>query len=193
MTTGSPGTAGPVDGTAIVDPSLTAPDGPPAPTANVTDLDAAPYVLLDAPRWELDDAIDPRPDDPVMSFEQPPMLWFAEYRRLTPGEAPDDGGFTGTVLIGESVRVSMHDIGIAAFTGVYEGYGFTFGPASGDDRSVQVATGSPTEPAILIRPMGATTLLLLSYQLTTDQLVELSKDLYPATTQDWLAAGGEIR
>jgi hypothetical protein len=153
---------------------------------------AEPYALLHAPGWELDRALDAGPDDVVGAGEQPPVEWFAEYERSTVGAPPADSGFPGTMLTVDAVRVSGHVATMDAFREAYEGYGFVFRPSPLGDRAALVATASPTDPAILVAEMGPGTVLLLSYGLGTDELVELAAHLAPADEAAWLAAGGEI-
>ena len=179
--------------------SGSAPAGSDVPDpVDATDGSAEPptYVLLRAPRWELTRALDPAGNEPLNQLEEPPVDWFAEYNRSTPGDPPPDSGLTGTVLQVESVRISGHQAGLDAFRAEYEALGFTFAPASVSGPlgagAAMTAGGAESDPAVLVVESGPMAVMLLSYQLTSDDLVTLAADLEPVDDAGWLVAGGEI-
>jgi hypothetical protein len=69
------------------------------------------YALQKDPRWELQEAVDPRPDDPIAANDRPPMDWYAEYVRSS---------YT------EMVRLSGHDATVAQSRAALEAVNFSF-------------------------------------------------------------------
>lgn len=153
----------------------------------------APYALLVDPTWDLGEAFPAATEGPMA--EDPPARWFAEYRRA--GVGTDPRGVPGTSAIEgstwvELVRLSGHDAGLAEMRSTYGSFGFAVDDADVAGRPALLVVGSEGNPNGVVVDQGAIRVLLLSYQLTIEQLVELAALVEPADEVGWIAAGGRV-
>lgn len=166
----------------------------PSPTSLSTDRsDAAPgeasvpYALLDAEGWALQKAVDWPPDNILAGIEPVPSDWWAEYQRL---ESPASG-----VTVGQGVKLTGLAVGLDTYRAAMEALGFTFGPV--ETSSGAGLTGTTAEegaaPVIVVVPLGDGTLELLSYDLSSEELVALVAGTRTVDDAAWRAAGGEVR
>jgi hypothetical protein len=147
----------------------------------------ATYAIVTNDDWSLQEAVDPPEDDPFASAERPPMDWYAEYVRTLPVPGGSEG---------QMVRLSGHATPIsdtrAALTQL--GWDFTAIQIEGWDG---LGGTNPTDPAsppiVLLEDPGATTLMLLSYELSLDEVAAFAESVEITDEEAWVGAGGVIR
>jgi len=140
------------------------------------------YALLRAERWKFNEAIDLADGDPLASIDRPPVDWYAEYERSSASRS-------------EMVRLSGHRASLDEHRAELEKVGFELSDVDVEGR--RAIGGSDRDdaasPAVLLLEQGGRSLLLLSYDLSLEELARLSEHLEPADRAAWLAAGGVIR
>lgn len=184
-------------------PSVTAGSGTGVPTSAVaptadggTSAPAASderYALLRDPTWELGEAHPAATEGPMA--EDPPARWYAEYRRI--GVGPNPRGAPGTSAVEgstwvERVRLSGHDADLAEMRSTYASFGFTVDDATDAGRPALTVVGSETNPDGIVLDQGGVRVLLLSYELTVDELLDLAGRVEPADEAAWIAVGGRV-
>jgi len=156
--------------------------------AACTDSEGAPepYAVVHVAGWSLQEAVDPPQDDPLTSAERPPMDWYSEYVRtiLAPG---------GTE--GQMVRLSAHSASIDDTRAALEEVGFEFDalPIIGWDGVGVTQPEDPGSPALVLLDHGSTTFMLLSYELTLDELTAFAGSVEAVDETTWVASRGVIR
>ena len=98
------------------------------------------YALQKDPGWELQEAVDPRPDDPIAANDRPPMDWYVEYVRSS---------YT------EMVRLSGHNATVAQSRAALEAVNFSFEEVDVAGFDLALSGGSALEesgPALLLSP-----------------------------------------
>ncbi|MCD9624954.1 hypothetical protein [Rhabdothermincola salaria] len=143
-----------------------------------------PYALLEAPGWTLREAIDLPPDHILTGIEPVPSEWYAEYQRLEPAA---DGW-------GHAVKLAGFAVGLDAYRSSMEELGVSFEPV--DTAAGEGLAGTTAEqgarPVIVVVPLSQGTLELLSYELSSEELVALVGDIDVVDDAGWRAAGGQV-
>jgi hypothetical protein len=139
------------------------------------------YALQQDPGWELQEAVDPRPDDAIAAHDRPPMDWYAEYVRSS---------YT------EMVRLSGHDATVAESRAALEAVDFSFEQA--DVAGFDLALSGRSEvdesgPSVLLLSGGPGTLILLSYEVGIEELAAFAGTVEAANEDEWRASGGVTR
>jgi len=114
------------------------------------------------------------------------MDWYSEYVRtiLAPG---------GTE--GQMVRLSAHSASIDDTRAALEEVGFEFDalPIIGWDGVGVTQPEDPGSPALVLLDHGSTTFMLLSYELTLDELTAFAGSVEAVDETTWVASRGVIR
>ncbi len=140
-----------------------------------------PYALLRDEEWELQEAVDPPVDDPVASIERPALEWYIEYVR-----SPSD-------LESEMVRVSGHATGFEESRSQLSELTFDLTETPVDGwRAVGGTSDEPAGPALLLLENGDRSIVVLSYEVTLDELAVLAARIEPVDAPTWADAGGVI-
>lgn len=134
------------------------------------------YALQRDPDWNLQEAVDPPPNDRLAARDRPPMDWYAEY-------------ISGSVM----VRLSGHAASPVQARRALGSVGFEFdaielprhGPAH-----VGTAPSDESGPTVLVMAGHDNTLLLLSYEADAADLVDFAATVSTATPEEWRAHGG---
>ncbi len=173
------------------DPDATAPDANSSMVSTET-TDAAsgeefvPYALLEAPGWTLQEAVDWPPDNAFAGIEPVTSDWWAEYERFDPAADGSNG---------RAVNLTGFTVGLDAYRAAMEPLGVSFEAV--DTPLGRGVTGTSTEqggrPVAVAVPRGDGTLELLSYELSSDELVALVADVVTVDDAGWRAAGGQVR
>ena len=174
------------DPTGWVPPSGEDPNDEDAPADG--DPDDSPYALLRTWGWELDEAVDPPPDASFLTAARPVPAWWAEYHRSSTGGVPAGAGPVEV----ERIVLSGHRSTVGSCRDDLERFGFTFVPVTSLGPAAIVGTAAATDPTVLVHQLGDATVMVLSYELSPDELVALAADVVPADAAAWLAAGGVI-
>lgn len=141
---------------------------------------AGSYALAHVPGWELRDAADLGPDDPIAAIERPPLDWYAEYVDSSSSE---------------SIRLSGHDATLADAQAALEAVGFGFEDATVAGRDRAVVGRSTIEdggPSLVLLAADGRTVILLSYEVTAQGLTDFAGSVVGASEADWIAAGGIV-
>ncbi|MBA2387673.1 MAG: hypothetical protein H0V69_11385 [Acidimicrobiia bacterium] len=140
------------------------------------------YAVLTEDAWTLQDAVDPPADAPIVSVEQPPLEWDAEYVRSSASEFA-------------MVRLSGHHATFNDTRSTLEGLGFTLDdvPLTQWHRAGGSADADPASPTIILLDNGPITLMVLSYDLDLDQLTTIADTVEGVDQPAWIAAGGVVR
>ena len=152
---------------------------PTAPTAGEASPLQSLYFVTGAPGWPAaKEAYKPRPDDPITSRSEPTLDWYAEHERF---RDPSHS---------QAVRLSGHHVPIAQLESSLTGLKLRSRPV----RGVQARAGSaPGGPQIVLLPVSPRyTVMVLSYELNIEELIEWTKALRAVDEAGWLAAGGVI-
>ena len=139
------------------------------------------YALQQNPSWKLQEAIDPRPEDPIAANDRPPMDWYAEYVRSD-----------HTVM----VRLSGHDASVEVSRAALEAVGFSFVKANvaGNESALRGhSEADQSGPSLVLLPTGTRTLVLLSYDAGLEELTAFASGVKTVSKADWIAAGGVVR
>ena len=141
-----------------------------------------PHALLEAPGWSLRKAFDVQPGHVLPGMESVSPDWYAEYQQL---EADSDGN------VGHALRLSGIAVGLDAYRSSMEALGVSFdqvGTPAGPALAGTTAEAG-ARPVVIAMPIGAGTLELLSYDLSSDDLVALVTDIETVDTAAWQATG----
>ena len=142
------------------------------------------YFVFAAPDWEFREAVD-YPDDlgPLEAVE-PTLDWFAEHERLTPSA-------DGQTVEGVSLRLSGHDASLDEQRSELVGADLRDQQIGGTRALAGIGPdGAPT--VVTMAVADDYTLMLLSYGLDLEELIQIAADVQPACEQEWIEAGGEI-
>jgi hypothetical protein len=141
------------------------------------------YALLADPGWTFKEAIDPRSDDPAAAAERPAVDWYDEYERSTSANES------------QTVRISGHATTFEQSRTELEQQGFDFSAVTVDGwQSVGGVIPEDTpQSKVIVLANGTSSLLVLSYELSLDDLALLAEKVRPADKATWVAAGGVIR
>lgn len=149
-----------------------------------SDEDAGPYFLYENPDWESRDGADYAAGLGPLEEIEPSLDWSFEYERFTP--SPD-----GAAVEGVSLRLSGHYA--ALVTQQDELPGFQTDDAEIADRRAYTGVSPEGEPTVVgLDVADDYTLMLLSYGLPLDDLVEIAASVNRVCQRDWIEAGGEI-
>ena len=141
--------------------------------------DAAPYLAHPQGRWELREAVEPAPSNPALDTE-PSLRWWAEYED-PPEPLPGEG---------RAVRLSEHTRGVEA---LLDGQpGLSSEPTTVGSFDGRAATSSEGLAEILFVVGENRTVVVLSYQLSVDELRAWAERLRPLSARQWIAMGGTI-
>lgn len=144
------------------------------------------YAVVTDDDWELQEAVRPAPDDPIASSAQPPMDWYSEHVRTLPVA----GGAEG-----QMVRLSGHSMPIGEPRAAFARLGFEFEEISLDgwEGVGGTAPSDPTGPSVVLLGRDSLTLVLLSYELSPDDLALFAGSVEAVDEETWVASGGVIR
>ncbi len=147
-------------------------------SGSTTGQPTSAYFVSEAKAWDQREAYKPRPDDPVSSRAEPSLDWFAEHERHpNPNQS-------------QSVRLSGHDVPMAALEETLRGFDFRVRRVQGVDAK---AGSSPGGPHVVLLPVAAGyTVMALTYELSLDELVEWSSSLRAVDEAEWVQRGGVI-
>jgi len=147
------------------------------------------YALLADPAWTLKKAVDPPANGPMASIERPPLDWYDEYEHLSGPLTP------GVRVIGQSVRISGSATNLARTETLLEAQGFKpQAVAVKGWRAVQLShPGDATPEAVIVLDRGTSVLVVLSYELTVEELARLASTIKLVDRSTWIAAGGVVQ
>lgn len=152
-------------------------------SAGVTTTSAGPadavYLARPDDEWNLKEAYNPLPENTLTRSVEPSLDWYAEY------EAPPANSPRRVRLSGHSGDMDQ----VAA-----ELKGFTLEPAMvGSYDGMAGVSSDPIGPSVLVFGVRANySVLVLSYELPVEDLLEWSDDLKMATESEWTATGGRV-
>ena len=140
------------------------------------------YAELTDRAWRLQEAVDPSDDAPIVSVEQPPLEWYAEYVQSSASQHA-------------LVRLSAHRATFNDARSTLESRGFHLDEIS--LRRWHGAAGSadadPASPTVILLDNGPITLIVLSYELDLGQLTMIAESVEGVDQQTWIGAGGVIQ
>lgn len=148
------------------------------PSTVAPDASGSIYVIrATTDNWRLREARNPTPNS-LSSIAEPSLDWFAEYERFTDAHHS------------ERVRLSGHGIASAGLESTFAA--FTFERRTGMRwPAIEGTSSAPTEPTLLLLEVVSNyTVMVLSYELHPEALLQWSRQLLPATESAWLGAGG---
>ena len=136
--------------------------------------------------WSPQSAIDPAQDDAFASVERPPMDWYSEHVRTV----PVSGGAEG-----QMVRLSGHSASINESRAALEAVGWEFDtmPLDGWEGVGGTNPADPASPAVVLLDHGSTTFMLLSYELTVDEVTAFAGSVEGVDETTWEASDGVIQ
>lgn len=140
------------------------------------------YALLRDAQWVLREAVDPPAGDPAASAQRPPVEWYVEYER-----APSGLESQLVVISGHEPELEETRSQLAAST-----FELAETPVDGWP-AVGGVSGDPVGPGILVLDDGDRSIMVLSYELSVDQLASLAARIETVDSATWTAAGGIIR
>lgn len=148
------------------------------------DRGAGPYFLFEHHDWQFQDAID-HPDDPGPLEEVEPSLdWSAQYERFTPSAG-------GSSVEGVSLRLSGHDAALAEHQ--HELRGFEPDELEIDGAPALAGIGPDGAPTVVTMEIAdGYTLMLLSYGLPLEELVDVAAAVDRVCQPAWREAGGRV-
>lgn len=141
------------------------------------------YALLADAGWTLQEAIDPRADDPLIAAERPALDWYDEYVR------------SPSATESQMVRVSGHEADFDESRGAFEDRGYQLDDVTiaGRQAAGGFLPGDTPRSSLLVLDNNGSTLLVLSYELNLADLTALAEKIRPVSAAAWIAAGGVIR
>lgn len=143
---------------------------------------AKPYALLRDDQWTIQEAIDPSADDPAASAQHPPTDWYVEY--VNSSSASES----------QMVVVNGVEIGFEESISQLSALTFELNDVSTNGwRAVGGTSREPTGPALLVLEHGERSIIVLSYELSLDELTVLAARIEPIDAAAWTSAGGVIR
>lgn len=144
------------------------------------------YAVVTDDDWELQEAVRPPPDDPIASRARPPMDWYSEHVRTLPVA----GGAEG-----QMVRLSGHSMAIGETRAALAHLGFEFEaiPLGRWEGVGGTAPSDPTSPSLVLLGHDSSTFVLLSYELSPDDLALFARSVQAVDEETWVASGGVIR
>jgi len=165
-----------------VDPSTT--DAPLASPATPSTTSASHFMVLQDGGWTLRQAVKPAGVTGAQAGIEPSLDWWSEYERAVAA----DGG----AIEASGVRISGHRLALQDHGGELPGFQGSDGEIDG--RPARIGTGPDGPPAVITMAVEDDyTVMVLSYELSVDELTEVAEQLEIVSESDWLAAGGEIR
>lgn len=145
-----------------------------------------PYAVVSSDEWTMQSAIDPPQDDALTSVERPPLDWYSEHVRTL----PVSGGTEG-----QMVRLSGHSTSIRESRAALEEVGWEFEAVPLDEWEAVGGT-NPAEsasPAVVLLDHGSMTFMLLSYELTVDEVTAFADAVEAVDEATWKESGGVIQ
>lgn len=145
-----------------------------------------PYAVVSDEDWSLQEAVDPPQDDPLTSAERPAVDWYSEHVRTV----PVSGGAEG-----QMVRLSGHHASINESRATLEALGWEFEilTLDGWEGIGGTSPADPASPAVVLLDHGSTTFMLLSYELTVDEVTAFAGSVEAVDETTWEASDGVIR
>ena len=138
------------------------------------------FVLFEDADWTFREAVD-YPEDSG-AWPEPGLDWYSEFERFTP---LSDGAVEGV-----SLRVSGHELGIDDLRDQLPGIELE---DHGGNAQLLTGSGIDGQPSVVAKPVSDSyTLLLLSYELDVEELVQVISETRPVCQQEWVEAGGQI-
>lgn len=155
-----------------------------APGLCASDGGAGPYFLYEHPDWEFRSGADYPADAGPLQRVEPSLDWFVEYERFTPSSE-------GATIEGVSLRLSGHEADLA--TQREELLGFQTDEAESSGRSAYTGVSPDGKPTVIgVEVDAGYTVMLLSYGLGVDELVEIAAAIEQVCQQAWVDAGANI-
>jgi hypothetical protein len=147
---------------------------------------AKPYAILSDEEWSLQEAVDPPQDDALISAERPPVDWYSEHVRTVPAAGGSEG---------QMIRLSGHSSSVDESRAALEELGWEFDPLTADGWEGVSGTNpsDPSSPAVALLDNDSTTFMLLSYELTVDEVSALAGSVEAVDETTWEASDGVIR
>jgi len=153
-----------------------------------TDSGGSPtsYAVVGDDAWSLQEAVDPRPNDAEASAERPPMDWYSEHVRTVPASGGREE---------QMVRLSGHSASMTGSRAALEDVGWEFDSVTTDGWKAVGGTSPshPASPAVVLLDNGSATFMLLSYDLTVDDLARFAGSVEAVDETTWDASDGAIR
>jgi hypothetical protein len=152
-------------------------------SAGVTTTSAGPadavYLARPDDQWKLKEAYNPLPENALTRGVEPSLDWYAEY------DAPPPNSPRRVRLSGHSGDMDQ----VAA-----ELKGFAFEPAMvGSYDGMAGMSSDPIGPSVVVFGVRANySVLVLSYELPVEGLLEWSDDLKIVTESEWTETGGRV-
>jgi hypothetical protein len=143
-----------------------------------------PYAVVSDADWLLQEAVDPPQDDALTSTQRPAMDWYSEHVRTL----PIPGGAEG-----QMVRLSGHSASIDETGAALVGWEFDSITVDGWEAVGGTNPSDPTAPAVVLLDNDSTTFMLLSYELTVDEVAAFGGSVEAVDEATWEASGGVIR
>lgn len=148
------------------------------------DEDSGPYFLYEGDGWEFRSGTDYPPDDGPLARVETSLDWFAEHERFTPST-------DGATVEGVSLRLSGHEADVAGQRNELQG--FRTEDAEVDGHSAYTGVSPDGEPTVVGVAIGdGYTVMLLSYGLDVDELVEVASSIEQVCQEAWIGAGGRV-
>jgi hypothetical protein len=143
------------------------------------------YALLDDHAWTLKRAIDPPANSPFATLEHPPLDWYDEYERTVEH---------GSRTEGQAVRLSGHATSLARTETLLKAQGFELHTVAVKGwRAIRVTVPGETTEALLVLDHSDSVLMVLSYELTIDDLARVAAKIKLVDRSEWIRAGGVVQ
>lgn len=147
-------------------------------------VDCGRFVIFDNADWKFSEAVDYPPDLGPLAAVEPSLDWYAEYERLIPHTDEQS-------IEGQGLRVSGHEVDLASHRVELIGANLTAATVNGKD--ALAGAGPDSKPAFVTVAFGENyTVMLLSYELASTDLLEIAGKLRPACSEEWVEAGGQV-
>ena len=143
----------------------------------------ASHAVVGDEEWSLQAAVDPPPDDALASAERPPMDWYSEHVRTV----PVSGGAEG-----QMVRLSGHRASINESRVALEAVGWEFDSVQVDGWEGVGGTNpvDSASPTVVLLDNRSATIMLLSYELTVDEVAAFAGSVEAVDETRWEASDG---
>jgi len=162
-------------------------DPPTTPTAaGASIIDAAhPYLVLEDPYWDLQEAVDYREDNPLANILATATDWFIEY---------DHCGSDASGASDRNISIAALDAPMSEVAAGLSSAGLEFEPI---DVGAWNALGGlipsmPEGAKIILVTAGEQTIEVQSHDLSLDELAEIPAALQAVDESGWIAIGGVV-
>lgn len=143
------------------------------------------YALLDDNAWTLKRAIDPPANSRFATLEHPPLDWYDEYDRSF-----EHGSRTEV----QAVRLSGHATSLARTETLLKAQGFALHTVAVKGwRAIRVSVPGETAESLLVLDHGDSVLMVLSYELTIEDMPRVASEIKLVDRSEWVRAGGVVQ